>query len=155
MRGGVDLVPGLALLAQFLEHVVEIRVLDLDQRFLDLDRLELEFVDLRVNLEGCRERHLFLALAVDRIDARHSRRAHLFLDQRFLVTGFDDITDDFLAHVTAKLLLHHLERHLARPEAVDAHGFAQVPELFFDRFGDSRGRNMHRHPAFQALEGFD
>ena len=151
----VDLAPGLALGTQFLEHVVEVRVLDFDHGLFDLDGLEFEVLDFGVNLEGRGKRHVFLFLATDRVDARHARRTHLLLDQGFLVARLDDVADDFLAHVTAELLLHYLERYLTRPETVYAHGLAQVSELLFDRFGNSLGRNLYRHPAFQTLEGFD
>jgi hypothetical protein len=52
------------------------------------------------------------------IPAGHSGWSHFFLDQGFLIAGFDDVAYHFLPDVAAKLLLDHLQRHLAGAEPV-------------------------------------
>ncbi len=70
------------------------------------------------------------------------------------VGGLDHLAHYFLTHLGTVALLHDLERHLARTEAVQTNPVAEILQPTLNLGVDTVGRHLDFHPATETLGGF-
>jgi hypothetical protein len=154
LRGTVHGDEGLALAAQALDHLVHIGLGDLHLGPFHGHLAQVGEHHLRVHFEGG---HVFQALArfhALRLDARAARRLEFLLGDGLLVGTLQHVAHHLLEDARAVALLHHLQGHLARAEAVDTDALHQGFQAAIHLLLDALGRDLHGHPALQVADGF-
>ena len=132
----LDRIPGLVLIAQCLDHFLEIRINDFAHGFFDFQGFDRCDLDRRVDFERRGIAHAVAGLDVARLDARFADRTQLLGGQRFGETRAQDFTHDFLAHPRPEALLHDAKRYLAWSEAVDFYRTNKFLQAVFHLVGD-------------------
>ncbi len=143
------------LLAQTLDHRVDVVLGDRRDAALDFERLGRFQLDLRVDLEGRDIRQVLALVEALRLDPRTARGRELLLRDRFGEARLQQLADHFLAHLRPELALDHGERRLARPEALQARGAAQILQPRGDLLRDTLGRHLHLHAARELAGALD
>ncbi len=152
LRATRDRLPGAALLAQVLDHLVDVGVGDFGAVAHHGQLGHVHIAEVRHQLDGGDEIELALAGLVD---ARGAGNAQLMLAQRGVEGLAQQAVHRFGAHLLAKTLLDHLGRHLARTEALDAHGARDLAEPATDVALQALLRQGEGQAAFQVAGGFD
>src|SRR4051812_13833900 len=115
------------LLAQDFDRLVYFCIVDIDYRSLDFDLRQLAEGNFRIDLERGdifqRVRRRFTRLE---FNARISSDAQVFFLYRFSEAALHGISQHFLPHLSAKLLLHDLHGHFSGPEAMELYGRGQA-----------------------------
>ena len=147
-------------LAQLL---VDLLVLDLGDRPLDRDRLEVLELDLRQDLVGHRvgevgpagEHLVGLLLVLGQLEVRLHGGALAALGDRVAGDLVDDVLDDLGHRRFAEQAAEMVDRHLAGPEALDADFVLQRRQPRHQPAVQLGGRNDHLELPLQSLgEGF-
>jgi hypothetical protein len=151
-------VPRRPLVAQFLDHRVDVCVVDRDGRHVECQLLERSQRDFGIDLERRAVDEMLVAAgigAAQRLDARAARRVQFLLGNRARVGRADDVRHDFVAHLAAVVLPDHFLRHFTRPEPLELGRLADLREPGRDGPLDFRRRHAHRHPSFQPRRGLE
>src|SRR5690606_28267714 len=145
----LDGAPFRALLAKLLEHVVDVRLGDLDPGPRELERREIAQSDLGEHLERrtvaeilVRARH-----AGQRLDLRAAGRVQLLLLDRLVVGRAHDVGQHLAANLVAVVLAHDLPRNLARAKALQPRRAPDLLQARLDLTLDLRVRHAYRQPA--------
>src|SRR4051794_11267470 len=114
------------LLAQDLDGLVHFCIVDIDYRPLDFNLRQLTEGNFRINFE---RRDIFECvrwrLAWLEFNARISGDAQVFFLYCFPKAALHRISQHFLSHLSAELLLHNFHRDFAGAEAVELYGGRQ------------------------------
>src|SRR5690606_34636523 len=111
----LDRAPLRPLLAQLLEHRVDVGIRDLDRRALELQHPELAERDLGEHLKRRpkAEIHVRTRNARERLDTGPAGGIELVVLNRLAVARADQLRQHFLTHLRAVVLAHDLARDLA------------------------------------------
>jgi hypothetical protein len=147
-----------ALAAQRLERAVDVRGGDAHHRTVDRDRRQIAHLDLGIHLEHRRElerARIGRRLAGARLDARIARHAQVLAADRVVEARLHGVGDDVGAHLRPVLLRHHLERHLAWPEAGEPHRLGETVEPLLHFAFDVRDGQRDVEAPLERAEVFD
>ena len=116
---GLDAVRA-GLIAQALDHRVDVRLGDLDLRLLDLEPAVLAELDVRLHLEARLELHRrAFDERIEMLELRLADRLEALLLDRFAEALAEDAADDFFLDLLRETRADHARRDLAGTEARD------------------------------------
>ena len=153
--GALHRIEARALLAQVLHHRVDVGVGDRRRRALHGDAVDALELDLREDLERGAVAQVLVRVDAEGLDARAGSRIQLLLRDRLGEARLHQVGQHFLAHLRAELLLHDLERHLARAEALQLRRAADALQALVDRLLDALPRNADFDAALEGARRLD
>src|SRR5690606_11468467 len=148
--GAVFLCPGGALLAQGVDHLVDIGIADIGAQLLDADAVKGGQADLRVHVKGGGKLEVLAVLNGFRLELRHAGRLDLFLLDRLEEAFAHYFTEDFVTHGTTKAALHFTHRDFTGTKTVDTHGLLRFGQTLFDLRRQVLGRNADGHATTET-----
>src|SRR5690606_38064266 len=144
--------PAAALLAQVLDHAVDVFLGDLGHRTLDLQPRDVDVAEVRHDLEGG---HVGELVALGRLDPRLAGDAQRVVAHGAVEAFAQQAVEDLAADLLAEALLDHLRRHLARAEALDARGTGHLAQAAAHLLLQAVGQQVDGHPAPEVADGLD
>src|SRR5690606_17364262 len=154
-RRALHLAPAAALLAQVVEHAVDVGVGHFRGVADDLELGHVEFAELGHQLDRGDVLQLALGRFLVLVDLRDAGDAQFVLADRLVHALAQQVVDDLGAHLAAEALLDHLGGHLAGTEALDAGGAGDLAQAAADLVGDVAGGQAEDDAALEVAGGFD
>ncbi|VTT26402.1 Uncharacterised protein [Klebsiella pneumoniae] len=150
----VGFFPGGLLLAQGVQHGVNVSISHFNNRFFNFDCVQTFQLNFRINFELCRESEVFADFVFARHILRCASRIDFFFDDRINKVALHQIAQNILANGSTVTLCHYAHRHFSFAETVDAHFLSYADQLTFHRVLDHIFINGNRYATAQALSCF-
>ncbi|MCY1431326.1 hypothetical protein D9M71_472910 [compost metagenome] len=142
------------LLAQDVQHVVDVGVANFGLQTLDGDAFEAGNLELGEYFEGGDVFQVLALLEHFRLNGRGASRVQLLLDNSFIEGRLDQVAQDFLTSGVLETLANDAHRHFARAEAGDLGAAGSLLQALGHFVLDALGRHADGHAALKSGGAF-
>ncbi|MNF88691.1 hypothetical protein D3C84_711900 [compost metagenome] len=143
------------LLAQDVQHVVQIGIRHFGAQALDSDGIETGNGELREYFEGCDEFQVLALLQHFRLDRRSAGRVQLLLDDSFVEGSLDHVAHGFLTCISFVTLTNDAHWHFARTEACNLGLLGSLLQTLVDLSLNALSRHGDAHAALKSRSIFN
>ncbi len=155
ISSAVFVFPGRLLLAQGVQHAVNVGFSDFNDWFFNFDRVQTFQLNFRVNFELYRVGEVFAHFVFARNIGRGTGWVDFFFDDRVNEVAAHQVTQHVLANRSAITLSNNIHRYFALAEAVNTDFLCYVDQLAFYSVFDAVSSDCNRYTAAKALSGFN
>src|SRR5690606_25533769 len=155
LGGTLNILETGVLLAQHVEHGVDIGIDHFSLQTLDGNVLKAGPLDLREHFEGRNVFQVFALLEHFRLDGRSACGVQLLLNHGFVEGFLNQVAQGFLTSGCVVALTDHAHRHLAGTKTGDLGTTGSLLQTFVDFVLDALGRYADGHAALQSGGAFN
>ncbi|VVO38992.1 hypothetical protein PS718_05620 [Pseudomonas fluorescens] len=143
------------LLAQDVEHFVQVSVSHVSAQALNSDAFETGNGELREHFEYGNVFQILASFERLRLDCRRTSRVQLLLNHSFVEGGLDDVTNSFLTSISTETALDFAHWHFAWTEASNLGLLGSLLQTLVDLALNTLSRHGDAHAALKSSSIFN